>query len=239
MVRSIMALLAASMLVFAGCEVRINSRPSVSGSGTPKTEERPLGEFNSVKLAVGMNLKVTCDQEPAIRITSDDNIVPLVKTEVKDGVLEIWSDDDLIVKSESVIELSAKAISGLGIEGAGDIEVTGMKCETGSLAISGAGSIKGDVEAADLKIKIAGSGDVVLKGKATKLSLAIGGSGNAELEELIGDDVSVSIAGSGDAALHADKKIAVSIAGSGDVTWTGNASEVESSVAGSGAVTKK
>ncbi len=147
---------AASMLVFAGCEVQIDSRPTVFRSGTPKTEERPLGEFSSVKLAVGMNLKVTCDQEPAIRITSDDNIVPLVKTEVKDGVLQIWSDDNLTVKSDSVIELSAKAISGLAIEGAGDIEVTGMKCDTGNLAISGAGSIKGDVEAADLKIEIAG-----------------------------------------------------------------------------------
>ncbi len=78
----------------------------------------------------------------------------------------------------------------------------------------------------------------MLKGKATKLSLAIGGSGNAELEELISDEVSVSIAGSGDALCTQTKRLPSALP-KRDVTWTGNASEVESSVAGSGAVTKK
>ena len=51
--------------------------------------------------------------------------------------------------------------------------------------------------------------------------------------------MTVSIAGSGDAAVLANKSLRVSIAGSGDVQYSGTAAEVRSSVAGSGRVTRK
>ena len=51
-------------------------------------------------------------------------------------------------------------------------------------------------------------------------------------------DVSVSIAGSGDARVYARGTLAISIAGSGDVEYTGDA-VARTSVAGSGTVTKR
>jgi hypothetical protein len=53
------------------------------------------------------------------------------------------------------------------------------------------------------------------------------------------EDVSISIAGSGDAKVSAKKTLAVSIAGSGDVEYSGGAQLVKSSVAGSGSVRQK
>jgi hypothetical protein len=53
------------------------------------------------------------------------------------------------------------------------------------------------------------------------------------------DDVSVSIAGSGDVKVGAKKTMSVSIAGSGDVEYSGGAQLVKSSVAGSGTVRQR
>ena len=64
------------------------------------------------------------------------------------------------------------------------------------------------------------------------------GSGDVRTEALKADDVSVSIAGSGDASVHADKTLSVSIAGSGDVSYRGEA-QVKSSIAGSGSVNRR
>jgi uncharacterized membrane protein len=60
-----------------------------------------------------------------------------------------------------------------------------------------------------------------------------------KLASLAANDVTVSIAGSGDATVQANKSLGVSIAGSGDVQYSGTATDVRSSVAGSGRVTKK
>jgi hypothetical protein len=60
-----------------------------------------------------------------------------------------------------------------------------------------------------------------------------------KLREMKSDEVSVNIAGSGDASVHADKVLEVRIAGSGDVVYTGNAATVNAKVAGSGSVNKR
>jgi hypothetical protein len=68
--------------------------------------------------------------------------------------------------------------------------------------------------------------------------VSIAGSGDVRLADLRSDEVSVKIAGSGDAVVNAQKTLNVSIAGSGDVVYSGDAT-VKSSVAGSGAVKKR
>ena len=65
------------------------------------------------------------------------------------------------------------------------------------------------------------------------------GSGNVGLKSLVADDVSVRIAGSGDAKVTANKALGVSIAGSGDVEYSGNATAIRTSVAGSGRIVKR
>ncbi|MBL8819759.1 MAG: DUF2807 domain-containing protein [Planctomyces sp.] len=237
--RLLITTIAVTLLTLTGCTIRIPTKPNVSGSGVSKSETREIGDFHGVKVSVGMNVRVTCDQDPALKITGDDNIIPLIITEVKNGVLEIRSDENLDPVAESLIEIQVKSVDQLMIEGSGDIEVAGMKCEAGKIVIAGAGSVTGDVDAASLSLSVAGSGDIALKGRSPQLDLSISGSGNGMLEELIADDVSISIAGSGDVAVHADKSLKVSVSGSGDVVWSGSAGDVKSTIMGSGAVTKK
>ena len=57
--------------------------------------------------------------------------------------------------------------------------------------------------------------------------------------DLIADDVSVSIAGSGDAGVTANKSLDVSVAGSGDMRYGGTVAAAKSCVAGSGSVRRR
>jgi hypothetical protein len=87
-----------------------------------------------------------------------------------------------------------------------------------------------------LAIDIAGRGDVRAQGRATRGKLSIAGSGDANQTALESSDVDVSIAGSGDASVFARQSLKVDNAGIGDVTYRGGASQVTSSIVGSGSV---
>ena len=67
----------------------------------------------------------------------------------------------------------------------------------------------------------------------------IAGSGDADLSALNGDEVTVSIAGSGDAKVTARQSLSVSIAGSGDVVYGGDTKVIRRSVAGSGSLRQR
>jgi Putative auto-transporter adhesin, head GIN domain len=88
-------------------------------------------------------------------------------------------------------------------------------------------------------VAITGSGDVQASGKSGKLSVSISGSGDVRTRELVADDVGISIAGSGNASVQANKTIAVSIAGSGDVEYVSAATITRSRIAGSGSVRQR
>ena len=73
-------------------------------------------------------------------------------------------------------------------------------------------------------------------GHALTQGYSLAGSGDVHAADLVGEQVAVKIAGSGDAQVHATQTLAVSIAGSGDVRYRGHP-RVSRAIAGSGEVT--
>ena len=84
---------------------------------------------------------------------------------------------------------------------------------------------------------ISGSGSVELSGSADRTKISIAGSGDMNGKRFKTGDANVTIAGSGNANLGADKSISANIVGSGNVNYTGNAT-VSSHTIGSGRVSK-
>jgi hypothetical protein len=92
--------------------------------------------------------------------------------------------------------------------------------------------------AENCKGTINGSGDVLMGGKAGSFQLQIRGSGDVKALDFACESVSVNIAGSGDAQVHATESLVVKIVGSGDVQYKGNPQKLSQKVAGSGELRK-
>ncbi|MBA4176094.1 MAG: DUF2807 domain-containing protein [Leptothrix sp. (in: Bacteria)] len=226
---------------------------SVHGSGTAATETRTVAEFQAIALSGAVDLTVRQGEAASVRVTADDNLLPMLETVVepdgKGATLHLrwkrgtgsgrmgWQSID--TRTRVVVDVVTPRLTALSTAGAGNIKLETFKTPALQVSISGAGDARIDgLETEDLGVRISGSGDVVGQGTAVKTSVSIAGSGDVRLTEMRSDTVTVSIAGSGDAAVNAQKTLSVRIAGSGDVVYTGNA-EIKSSVAGSGSVKKK
>jgi len=142
-------------------------------------------------------------------------------------------------KNPTVVTVTVPQLSGVAVNGSGDVVVETMKLPRLLVGIRGSGDVKlNNITVDDLTLAISGSGDIGASGQAAKLAVSIAGSGDVHAMGLKADDVSVKVAGSGDARVHANKTLAVSVAGSGDVVYSGNA-VVTQSIAGAGSVTKQ
>jgi len=65
-------------LAFAGC-LFIPDGPPIKGSGVKITEARPIREFHELFGTGVGNYKVTSGQPPALKISTDDNLIPYVQ----------------------------------------------------------------------------------------------------------------------------------------------------------------
>lgn len=59
------------------------------GSGRERTEERSLESFHSVKVSGKVSAVVVIGDEPSITVSTDDNLLEFVRTEVRKGVLHV------------------------------------------------------------------------------------------------------------------------------------------------------
>ena len=218
---------------------------TTTGSSRIATEIRRVPDFEAIALAGSIDLHVRQGAQPALEVSADDNLLPLLETSVESGrkgaTLRVsWKHGaSIVTRSRVVVNVVVPQLKSLSGAGAGDMTVESFDTPALQLSLAGAGDVKlPGLRTGELGIGIAGSGGVSGSGQATKLAIRIAGSGDVKLADLQADEVTVKIAGSGDAAVVAQKSLEVSIAGSGDVSYRGDAT-VRKSIMGSGSVTRK
>ncbi len=203
--------------ITAGCNINfiISGEP---GSGVSGTENREIGEFKKVSFAGSGKINIKCGKKPSLEITTDDNLLELIETDVENGTLTISPIENIKPTIGPNFELTTEQIDGVSLAGSGDITIRDASGET-------------------LKLSVAGSGNFKVDGVVENVELEIAGSGDADLSELVAKNVSISIAGSGGATVNAINQLDVSVAGSGDVSYIGSPS-IKKSIMGSGSVRK-
>ena len=86
----------------------------ISGSGVLTTENRELNAFIAISVDGIANVNIVQGNAQSVKITADDNIIGLVKTEIKDGVLEIYLTSGHNYKNIDVsVEIMAKGLNGV------------------------------------------------------------------------------------------------------------------------------
>jgi hypothetical protein len=117
---------------------------------------------------------------------------------------------------EIVYKLSVKKLNGLVISGDVSVEASGVRTESLTVAVSGAGKIK-------------------LSGEAREQNIAISGIADYQAENFKTAATSIAISGSGNAVVAASANLMVHVSGAGSVEYIGNP-KVEKSISGAGTV---
>jgi hypothetical protein len=240
--RPLLASSAAALLLGPG--VALGQDEVVRGSGQAVSQAREVEAFDAVAVGGPFQVVLQPAAREAVSVQADDNLLPLVQTRVRDDGarrtlhVELPRHTQIEARTPIVVTVAVVRVAALAVGGVGRIAATGLQSPRLDVSVGGAGSIAMTaLQAGELVLSIGGSGRIDAAGRAEKLRLSIGGSGAVRAEGLRTPVASVSIAGSGDAHVHAEQTLSVSIAGSGSVVYRGEPA-LSTSIVGSGRVRK-
>jgi hypothetical protein len=218
----LVALLSASMVVLPGCGVSI-----VNGSGKLVTETRPVSNFSSFVLAGLGDVTITQGATESLVIEAEDNVMPLLKSEVKNGTLTLLLDQkdwkDVVRPTKGVkIALGVKTLTVLELTGVGNIEIPALKTTNFAIKVSGAGNIKvAKLEATNLTSTLSGVGNTDLTGQVISETVEISGAGQFSAANLSCQAAKLTLTGTGNATVWVRDTLDVTIGGAGNVTYYG------------------
>jgi hypothetical protein len=182
------------------------------------------------------NVYLIPGEKQSLVIKTDDNIMPLIETDVSGDMLTISHGKHHLRPTVFEVFITVKNLEGVAILGSGDISGKGrFVTDTFYAEISGSGDVDLEVETGRLEAKISGSGSIGLAGKAEDYTVSISGSGEINAFDVQAKHVSVKISGSGDCRVHASESLVAKISGSGDVYYKGRP-RINTKISGSGSL---
>lgn len=225
----IMCILLLVSLVVAGCSaVDIVQGKRVKPSGNIITETRAASGFTGVDMGTFGRVVLSLGEAESVTVTGSDNLVALVETNVRGGVLHIEAKEEFYVTSLEEEEgltftIVAKQIDAVTISGVGMLEMEGLTTPKLTVTVSGGGDVTiSQLSTEELSVVLSGLGNVELAGEAMTADIELSGTGDVNLPDLKIQTAQVMLSGLGSATLWVTDQLNGEISGAGGVEYYGS-----------------
>jgi hypothetical protein len=214
--------------------------PGERGSGNVISQTRQVSDFDAVSVSYPAEVLVKQGNAESLKIEAEDNLMPNLKTQVKNGTLEIFykRENGKHVNPTKTVKITivVKDLTNVDFTSAGELTVENLKTDALDVSLSGAGNIKLDqILVKALNVSLSGAGSSTASGTADDLELSISGFGDFKGADLHSKDARVDISGAGSATVWVDNDLNAQISGAGSISYYGSAS-VTKQVSGVGGI---
>src|SRR5215468_6810683 len=210
----LIVLLAGCVVLVVGCHL-----PGIRGNGRIKTEERPVTPFANVD-ASGAFVIEWENGSPAVRITTDENLLPYIESVVSGDTLHLSTREHVWPTRGIKVAISSPTRTGGKMRGAVKLTVKQLSGSTFALESKGAS-------------------EVTLDGSIDRLLVDMTGASQLAADGLKAKTAEISTTGAGDAEVAVTDSLKVVITGAGKVTYSGNPPTIKKQITGAGSIRHK
>lgn len=203
----------------AGSIFKVNWK-GVEGSGNVVTERRVVGNFRGIDVGGVYQVEITVQKDFSVTVEADDNIVPMVQTEVEGGTLKISSDGRISPKSTIRIKIGAPDINDLDVSGAANVTLAGIKN-------------------AELAVHSSGASKIQVNGETTKLTVDVSGATKVDANDLRTENADVEATGASNVFVNVSGTLKAEATGASHVTYSGTPTSVQKSTSGVGSIAQR
>ncbi|AWH85451.1 DUF2807 domain-containing protein [Flavobacterium album] len=217
-------------------------KEAVQGNGDTTKEKRKIGpDYSKIKVTGNFEVSLISGDTGTLSMEGEENLLPLVTTEVKNGTLFIGSENDKFLtpsrNRKITIKVPVNALSEVFLKGSGSINVKNRVKNDIKLLLDGCGSINVSVNTDNVEACVLGSGEIKIDGQAQSFECKVVGSGIIKAYDLKAPNVNAVVSGAGDVEANSSKKLKGRISGSGNIAFAGEPSETDLKHSGTGKFT--
>ena len=205
----------------------------ITGNNHVITQNRTVTAFHAIKVSGGIDVELLQGKELKLQVEADENLVPLIRTEVKDGVLNIYHDESIRNAKTMKVHVTFQNIDAITASGGCDI-ISKQKLgfATLRLDLSGGCDVKLDCKAGKLDMLISGGCDVVLTGEAENCSINASGGCDVKASQFYLKDCTIDASGGSDVEINAKGELNMKASGASDITYFGKPARIVQSAHG-------
>jgi citrate lyase gamma subunit len=220
----------------ASC-VNAQFRMTVRGQGDVVKKERTASSFNGIRVSTGIDVYLKQGDTQSITVEADENLHEYILTEVRDGVLHVYSETNIREAKMKRVYVTMKEVRSLKTSSAGNIiGETPIKGDDFEIGASSAGDIKVEIYGKDIEVSLSSSGNVKLSGEAEKLNADLSSAGDLEANGLKVKEADVNVSSAGDAQINVSERLVARASSAGDISYQGSPKYVDAHTSSAGGI---
>lgn len=193
----------------------------IKGSGELKTERRDVPVFTNVKVGGASQLEIVSGaSEQSVEIETDDNLLELTETYVKNDTLHVERRGNVWTKSPLRIRIAVANLNGLDLSGASRADVKNVRTDKFDLELSGASKVH-------------------LAGEAATLNADLSGASNLEADNFKTVKAYVDASGASRASVFVTDDLNSEASGASKISYAGNPTQVRKNESGASRVSPR
>ena len=192
----------------------------ISGSGNIASEKRDVAGFKSVDVGGAIQVEIVAQKDFSVEVQADDNILPLIKTEVRGGFLRIESEKNYNTKNPVVVRISAPNIEELEVSGASKVNLTDLNNEF-------------------LNIDASGASKISVNGTTASLITDVSGASKIDAENLKSENASIEASGASSVSVSVSGDLKANASGASKIIYAGTPRNFENKTSGASSVKQK
>jgi len=193
---------------------------NVQGSGIAKTENRAVASFDSLDVNFAGAIAVRSQEQQSLEISGDDNIIPFITTEVKNGTLYVRATKGYSPQQKLQIRVSTPNVKRFVFDGVGDANLFNIKNDRLAIVVTGVGSFS-------------------VSGETKELDITLSGVGSVDAKNLRAVNVKVNSNAVGNVDLYVTRQLDINSTGIGEVNYYGNPKIVNKQAEGIGKINQR
>ena len=226
-------------LAIAGC-VNCQIRKTVYGDKHVVKKERTAGSFAGVSTSSAIDVILSQGDNNSITVEADENLHEYIITEIKNGILHVYTDANIREAEMRRVHVTMKEINYAGSSSAGDIiGITPVKTGTLKLSATSAGDIKLEVYAQTLGVNGSSAGDITLSGEVGMLDANLSSAGDLNAYDLKTKKADVSVSSSGDADVYVTDELRARASSAGSINYKGDPKNVDAHSSSAGGIHRR
>ena len=178
-----------------------------------KKEVRQVEYFNSINIKGAYETEIVCQQEQSVEIQAPEDILTLVKTEVRDDILFIFPKNKIPKDKNINIKISAINLRSIDTSGANNIQVNNLKNKQTNINFDGSSNSK-------------------ISGETEELNVTISGQANFDAQKFVSQRVNLDLSGSVKVDVQANEELNITMNGAGAIFYYGDPKTVTRNVQG-------
>jgi hypothetical protein len=213
---------------------------TITGNGNVVTQKRTIESFHALKVSGGIDVILTQGIDISLQVEADENLLENIKTEVKNGVLNIYSEKNIRNAKTMQIHLTFNKIDAITASGGCDI-TSKEKLSFSSLQtdLSGGCDIKLEFKAENLMCKNSGGCDAYFKGEAAECSLNVSGGSDFKGSDFRVTNCKIVASGGSDVYVFVSGTLDAEASGACDVYYSGSPIKVTKRASGGSEIHQK